>query len=532
MVYDFKNNFFCNFKIIPTSDMNTEEQIDSLIRLLILLLIILFVVSIFVNIHMCVHTIFILIIIILCYIKENMSNKKENFDYIYPQQNKNFIKQQDNNKQSQISQLGQPIYQRAQTVKNEPVILQKAGSNPFAYDAVLVEPNDTNYVSSNYKFVGGPNPKTLIPPVIVPPIADMSYWKANNITTHSHINDSKNLEVFQSGYEVSNLCGNNTCPSTNNNYDLNKLNSRYKKINQKQEKTNPGFNNKYHQKYFDHQKDTHNAFYDTNSNQIVENFTIEDFDINENEEQDKIENIGLVNKTCSYEKNQFKDYNLPVNLAVGSCQKQNRMKNFNKNLFTQTIQPGVYSVNQVNEPINSNMGISFGQQFEPLTYDVDDEGNINYIEHDPLEMSFDSKENILKYRDNDVIEPVTQSNVYDPRFTGYGTSYRAYNDENIGQTRFFYDDINSIRMPNYVVRSKIDFADFADTYGPMNDKRGNIDNSTIRALANQKFVDDAIVFRTGMQERLMRKHNSDRWQQRSKPIYKNSQRMLSGGRCW
>ena len=87
-------------------------------------------------------------------------------------------------------------------------------------------------------------------------------------------------------------------------------------------------------------------------------------------------------------------------------------------------------------------------------------------------------------------------------------------------------------MPNYVIRSKIDFADFADTYGPMNDKRGNINNSTIRALANQKFVDDAIVFRTGMQERLMRKRNSDGWQQRYKPINKNSQRMLSGGRCW
>jgi len=528
MVHDFKiNKLICNFRIIPTSDMNTEEQINSVIRLLILLLIILFVCSIFIDINMYFHAILILIIIILCNIKENMSNHKENFEYIYPQQNKNFItkkEQETNNRQSQISPLGQPIYKRAQTVKNEPVILQKAGPTPFAYDSVPVQPNNGNYVSSNYKFVGGPNPKTLIPPVIVPPIADMSYWKANNITTHSHINDSKNLEVFQSGYEVSNLCGNNTCPTTNNNYDLNKLNSRYKKINQKQEQPNSQFNNKYHQKYFDHQKETHKD--------VVENFTIEDFDSDQGDNQEKIENIGLINKTCSYEKNQFKDYNLPVNLAVGKCQKQDRMKNFNKNLFTQIVQPGVYTTNEVNEPINSNMGISFGQQFEPLTYDVDEDGNINYLQNDPLEMSFDSKENILKYRDNDIIEPVTQSNIYDPRFTGYGTSYRAYNDENIGQTRFFYDDVDSVRMPNYVVRSKIDFADFADSYGPMNDKRGNINNSTIRALANQKFVDDAIVFRTGMQERLMRKRNSDAWQQRYKPITKNSQRMLSGGRCW
>ena len=87
-------------------------------------------------------------------------------------------------------------------------------------------------------------------------------------------------------------------------------------------------------------------------------------------------------------------------------------------------------------------------------------------------------------------------------------------------------------MPNYVTRSKIDFADFADTYGPMSNEYGNTNNSTIRALANQKFVDDALVFRTGMQERLMRKINADGWQQRSKPLTTSGQRMLGGTRRW
>jgi hypothetical protein len=75
-------------------------------------------------------------------------------------------------------------------------------------------------------------------------------------------------------------------------------------------------------------------------------------------------------------------------------------------------------------------------------------------------------------------------------------------------------------MPNYVVRSKIDFADFSDQYGPMDTEKSNTNNSTIRQLANQKFVDDAITFRTGMQERLMRKQNSIAWQQRKYPIHK------------
>jgi hypothetical protein len=47
-----------------------------------------------------------------------------------------------------------------------------------------------------------------------------------------------------------------------------------------------------------------------------------------------------------------------------------------------------------------------------------------------------------------------------------------------------------------------------------------LNNSTIRSLANQKFVDDAITFRTGLQERLMRKQNATAWQQRKYPIYK------------
>jgi hypothetical protein len=83
-------------------------------------------------------------------------------------------------------------------------------------------------------------------------------------------------------------------------------------------------------------------------------------------------------------------------------------------------------------------------------------------------------------------------------------------------------------MPNYVTRSKIDFANFADTYGPMDNQCGNINNSNIRALANQKFLDDALVFRTGMQERLMRKRNSEMWQLRKNPISRQNQRMLGG----
>ena len=37
----------------------------------------------------------------------------------------------------------------------------------------------------------------------------------------------------------------------------------------------------------------------------------------------------------------------------------------------------------------------------------------------------------------------------------------------LGQTKFYYDDVDAIRMPNYITRSNIDHQPFADRYGPL-----------------------------------------------------------------
>ena len=450
-----------------------------------------------------------------------MMMQKENFscDNISTLNNGKFAS---NSYSKTFEQLGGklPVYKRAKTDVDGNII-EPVNYNPFAYDTQTLI-YDKNYVSKNQNLVGTANPKTFIPPVIVPPPADFSYWKANNLTTVSAINDNKNIDVYQSGYEVSTFCGDNVCTKANNNYNWAKMNSNYKKVEQKTETPNPLFNNKYHQKYAEHQKTTHTPlkgkYSEPQKTPLKENFTLEDFakDYADN----PLENIDQVNKSCGFNVRNPKLYNLPVNLTVGNCEKDPSMKEYNKNLFKQIIQPNVYTTNQVNEPVNSNMGISFDQQFEPLTYDVDEFGTIDFTEVNPLDPEFNPKDNMLKYSDTEVTVPVTPYNVYDPRFSGYGTSYRAYTDENLGQTRFFYDDVDSVRMPNYVIRSKIDFADFADQYGPMDIEKSNLNNSTIRSLANQKFVDDAITFRTGLQERLMRKQNATAWQQRKYPIYK------------
>ena len=50
---------------------------------------------------------------------------------------------------------------------------------------------------------------------------------------------------------------------------------------------------------------------------------------------------------------------------------------------------------------------------------------------------------------------IDTSNVYDPRSNSYGTSYRSYIDKMTGQVRYYYDDINAIRQPNYITRNNI-----------------------------------------------------------------------------
>jgi hypothetical protein len=191
------------------------------------------------------------------------------------------------------------------------------------------------------------------------------------------------------------------------------------------------------------------------------------------------------------------------------------MKRYNENLFTSIVTPGVYTRNQVNEPINSNIGISFQQQFEPTTCLRDDNRGLIYTQHDPRII-----EPVLEDIPQDVVEDkANYDNVYDPRFYGYGTSYRSYNEPMVNQTRFFYDDVNAIRMPSYITRSKIDHLPFADTYEspPQGSEFGNVHNPHIRALAQDAWLRDSLEFRNDLTERRMRKINSEAWQKRQFP---------------
>jgi hypothetical protein len=462
-------------------------------------------------------------------------------------------------------------------------IQRSASSYRFCNDEMSLDVNNPNYVSQNQRLAGQANPKTFIAPVITPPPVALDYWRANNLINYSQINTESQYDTYLSGYEVSNCCDRiNSCLVPNGDIieGFEDIGPSYIGISDERRpagsKCNPlqmdktpirspepatvkpfsctiGMGNQGIRECQENCSSKYSAIKegyegftckegtdarDPIGNQHVQKkikqpqpvtangpLVREDFEYpyatgNSNDELVRPNETGWINTMCGYNPKQIEKSNLPSNLAAGNCEQEEDMKQYNKNLFTQTIQPDVYTVNEVIEPINANIGISFTQQFEPTTYSRDERDALTYVEHDPRVYK-------PKMVPNTPDMSVTEANVYDPRFTGYGTSYRAYTHKELGQTRFYYDDVNAVRMPNYIVRSNIDFAGYADTYGPLNDdnKHGNKYTSNIRALAQDTFLRSSLQQRDDLMERLMRKRNGELWQLRKYP--KNT----SGVRC-
>jgi len=413
----------------------------------------------------------------------------------------------------------------------------------FCNDCVALEFNDFKYISPNKQLAGPANPKTLIPPVVAPPIADLSYWKTNNLITHSHINAQREQPLYESGFIVTSCCDKKDCYLTDNCCYTKDTPIAVPYEKKESVTITP-----------DSEKETFTLPYEKNKPPIKENLRQDrlkqiqinlkdsepkslqysrDVDVTKGQDgiqiqaqrsistlpRKRVEKCCIpqdINITCGYNKENPFLYDVPTNYAISNCEKSESLKCYNKNLFTQTIQPGIYTRSEVNETPNSNIGISFAQPFEPVSVSKDCDG-ILFTQHDPNLIA-----NVIEPSVDYCDEP-TIYNVYDPRCSGYGTSYRAYNNDLLGQTRFMYDDVDAIRNPNYLTRSHVDHLPFADKYGPMQPcgMDGNIYTGRMREMVNQVFTDSTNQFRAELQERLMRKANNIAWQQRKAPISRN-----------
>jgi len=423
----------------------------------------------------------------ICQMRENFIIEKDKENYNYNIENKNMF-----NPNLKVTRASNSLIRtqdkNSDRFCNDSVQLDSSNGKMFTTGAF----NNQEYESINQKLAGPQNPRILIPPVIVPSAMDLDYWKANNFVNHSAINSESNIDVYRSGYQISNCC-NKFKDSNNDDFSIEEFNSRTRNLKE---------NFQYDFNVADYKKE--------NSKESNENLMF-------------VKNLqpGQINMSCGYNPEQPYSSGLPSNFAAGNCNQNPSMKNYNSEIFTQTIQPGIYTRNEIIEPINSNIGISFQQQFEPTTIEHGLNGEETFIRHDPR--TFNEPQKFFT-------EGINESNVYDPRFTGYGTSYRSYTDDNTGQTKFYYDDVNSIRMPNYLIRSNIDHENFADQYGPIKEGNefGNANNSNIREMANDAFLNGSLQQRNDLMERQMRKANDRMWQRRIAPIRTGGQRMAGG----
>ena len=445
---------FYEHHIYPFKKMSLESKMNTMTRLTILIFLILLFSEVFNMKNNIIFLILSLFIIIILYYKEK-NRMIENYEYPIgvevggngyrkPQQkipNNTGYNTLTNTPERTCSSTARINYRCAKPndenitkiIYNQNKYNPQNDYNSRGYNPNFSRPTDNQFL------VGGPNPKTLVPPIIPVPAMDIDYWRKKDNLTISTINSKKERYNDESGYNTVSIPTDYSYPK---NYDC--KSSRYKKykpIPQEKEEEKENFDFPY---------------------------------------EIKSKNNFLNNEESLY----YKDFkNNPY-----------FQTKYEENVFKETITPGKYHLNRRNEPINSNIGISLPQTFEE--------------------------------DDSEIIEPfenVNMSNVYDPRFNGYGTSYRQYFDKNVGQPRFYYDDINAVKMPNYITRNHIDVTPFGDSYGPM-DNEGNKHTSNIHQLADKHYNDSMMQFRDEMQSRLMRKVNSEQWQQKMYPIHKHSQR--------
>jgi hypothetical protein len=106
---------------------------------------------------------------------------------------------------------------------------------------------------------------------------------------------------------------------------------------------------------------------------------------------------------------------------------------------------------------------------------------------------------------------VQVSDVYDPRFSGFGSPNRSFYDKNSGTVKYDYKDIDSVKRPNYFVRSNVDHIVNHEDCGGNNYKYNNM-----------AFIEHTNLHRSEMQNRLMRKHNAESWQKRVAPLSRAS----------
>ena len=185
-------NLICDLNLLPLKSMSFSEQLNCLTKLTLIIFFILLLVDFK---YSFVFLLISLAFIIILYYLQKKQMPKENYQY-----------EGDFNRRVQKSLHNYPQPQDWSMIKQQPGLqhlkplqLDKTPDNPGVF-------NNPEFMSNNQRLVGKPNPNTLIAPVVVPKCSDLDYWRTNNLVEHSAINSESQIDVYQSGYQVSTCC--------------------------------------------------------------------------------------------------------------------------------------------------------------------------------------------------------------------------------------------------------------------------------------------------------------------------------------
>lgn len=319
------------------------------------------------------------------------------------------------------------------------------------------------------RLIGGVNPRTLIPPRFVPPITDMEEWGTDNYTIHSAINDYRSNDLFLSGYVTLDNC---KCQGVCN------CVKRWNKPLIKE-----GFNGN----VLGSNQPIISSIWPTNiSGQLG----------------------SLTSRTNSNCKGTLKT----------DCGGENLLQAVADHNY---ISPYDVSEQRLTRPqILQNYGISKIPE-RPVYTSITNGEDLIFVEQR-------RKNGQYSPYATDYITGDEPSMIYDPRMVGYSDSKRGYVDKLLGQPKFYYDDINAARAPNYITRNKIDIYSFGETTGRLKDPKNFQTCGDNNQLAVEEFHNSALQHRSDIMQSLMNKRNGEMWQLKEFPISTNGQRMLGG----
>lgn len=388
--------------------------------------------------------------------------------------------------------------------------------NPLARQYCLDEVPlyfDSSFPSYNEHLHGKPNPKTLDPTPIVAPPTSWDYWSSSHSVPHA-VNKQVYFDNHHSGYRANTIkehCSQTCKPATEPSFPTSKQTPT-----NIVEMVRPSI-----------RKDLTDLVYPTpktpNPSQPVDTelvFPTAKEPTNTPQIEQFQDHVWINEKgskgdvlTNMYDPEQLIKHHIPSNVPAGEYAKRDHLDEYNKRMYTNIIQPNMYQRVEVAEPIQQNIGITFQQQLQPVKRERVGE-DVVFTRMDPR---------IIRQGDEKMVFPkpveATNQTVYDPRFTGYGTSYRMYIEEMTGQPRFMYDDIDAVRKPNFIIRSNIDHAPWASSYGSVEPEKEEFN----RQRVHEQFLGDTLQHREEFQERYMRKYNTQvAWQRRQAPIHRRN----------